>query len=450
MKAARKRRGMKPEKVYTVSEITQLIKYELESNFSLVWIEGEISDFRRAHSGHVYMKLKDDKSQLSAVIWRSSAQRIPFDLENGLLVVCKGRISVYEPRGEYQVIVDVIEPKGKGALQLAFEQLKEKLNKEGLFDPKIKKKLPLLPKKVGVVTSPRGAAIIDIIRTLERRFASLHILIYPAKVQGEGAAAEIEEGIDCLSQYPDIDVIIVGRGGGSMEDLWAFNEERVARAIYRCPIPVISAVGHEIDFTISDFVADYRASTPSVAAEMVIEKEQSFLEWITNFEDRIHHHLSYHLQEQKNRVLDLVHHHVFQNFKLRLFTLAQRVDELESRSVDTIKTMRHRMVQSRSRAIILEEKTIGLIKSLIQNWKALWERLSVELDSLSPLNVLKKGYTLCWKDGGQILVRTIDDVKEEDEMCVTFSKGEFSCLVQGVDREKPIESRFVDPVKTNR
>jgi len=441
---------MKPDKVYTVSEITQLIKYELESGFSLIWIEGEISDFRRAHSGHVYMKLKDDRSQISAVIWRSSAQKIPFDLENGLLVICKGRISVYEPRGEYQIIVDVIEPKGKGALQLAFEQLKEKLSKEGLFNPQIKKKLPLLPKKVGVVTSPRGAAIIDIIRTLERRFARVHILIYPAKVQGEGAAAEIEEGIDYLSQYPGIDVIIVGRGGGSMEDLWAFNEERVARAIFRCPVPIISAVGHEIDFTISDFVADYRASTPSVAAEMVIEKEQSFLEWISNFEDRIHHHLSYLLQEQKNRVLDLVHHQVFQNFKLRLFSLAQRVDELEARSVDNIKSMRHRIVESGSRAIILEEKMASLIKSLILNWKAIWERLSVELDSLSPLNVLKKGYTLCWKDGGQELVRTIDEVKEKEEMCVTFSKGEFSCLVKGVDREKPIESRFSNPVKTSR
>jgi len=441
---------MKPDKVYSVSEITQLIKYELESNFSLVWIEGEVSDFRRAHSGHVYMKLKDDKSQLSAVIWRSSAQKIPFELENGLLVICKGRISVYEPRGEYQIIVDVIEPKGKGALQLAFEQLKEKLNKEGLFDPQIKKKLPLLPKKVGVVTSPRGAAIIDIIRTLERRFARLQVVIYPAKVQGEGAAAEIEEGIDYLGQYPGVDVIIVGRGGGSMEDLWAFNEERVARAIFRCPIPVISAVGHEIDFTISDFVADYRASTPSVAAEMVIEKEQSFQEWISNFEDRIHHHLNYHLQAQKNRVLELVHHQVFQNFKLKLFSLAQRVDELEVRSLDTIKNMRHRIVESCSRAIIMEEKMTSLIKSMIQRWKALWEKLAVELDSISPLNVLKKGYTLCWKNDGQILVRTVDEVKEDEEMYVTFSKGEFSCLVQSVDREKPIESRFANTVKTGR
>jgi exodeoxyribonuclease VII large subunit len=441
---------MKPDKVYTVSEITQLIKHELESNFSLVWIEGEISDFRRAQSGHVYMKLKDDKCQLSAVIWRSSAQRIPFDLENGLLVVCKGRISVYEPRGEYQIIVDIIEPKGKGALQLAFEQLKEKLNKEGLFDPQIKKKLPLLPKRVGVVTSPRGAAIIDIIRTLERRFARLHVVIYPSKVQGEGAAAEIEEGIDYLSQYPGIDVIIVGRGGGSMEDLWVFNEERVARAIFRCPIPVISAVGHEIDFTISDFVADHRASTPSVAAEMVVEKEQSFLEWISNYEDRIHHRLSYHLQEQKNRVLDLVHHQVFQNFKLRVFSLAQRVDELEVRSIGSIKSMRHHLVENSSRTVILEEKMTSLIKRMIQNWKALWERLSVELDGLSPLNVLKKGYALCWKEGGQVLVRAIDEVKEQDEMCVTFSKGEFTCLVQSVDSEKPIESRFANTVKTSR
>jgi len=183
---------------------------------------------------------------------------------------------------------------------------------------------------------------------------------------------------------------------------------------------------------------------------MVIEKEQSFQEWISNYEDRIHHHLCYHLQEQKNRVLDLVHHQVFQNFKLRLFSLAQRVDELDARSVDTIKNLRHRIIESGSRAIVLEEKITSLIKSMIQSWKALWERLSVELDNLSPLNVLKKGYTLCWKDRGQVLVRTIDDVKEKEEMCVTFSKGEFSCLVQGVDREKSIESRITNPEKTSR
>jgi exodeoxyribonuclease VII large subunit len=262
----------KSVKIYTVSEITRLIKLELENKFPVIWVEGEIADFKRAHSGHLYFTLKDDKSALNCVMWRSSAVRVPFELESGLQVICKGQISVYEQRGQYQLYVEGVEPKGKGALQLAFEQLKEKLKNEGLFDTSIKKKLPLLPKKVGVVTSPRGAAIVDIIKTLERRFAQLHIVIYPVKVQGEGAGDEIVEAIDHLGSLKDIDVIIVGRGGGSLEDLWAFNEEKVARAIFRCPIPIISAVGHEIDFTIADFVADIRASTPSAAAEMVIEK----------------------------------------------------------------------------------------------------------------------------------------------------------------------------------
>jgi len=275
---------VKPDNVYTVSEITKLIKEELESTFPLLWVEGEISNFHRHHSGHLYFTMKDAACQLRAVMFRSEAQRAAFEMKDGLQVVCRGRINVYEPRGEYQIIVELVEPKGKGALQLAFEQLKEKLKKEGLFDPRFKKKLPLLPNKVGVVTSPRGAAIVDILKTLERRFARLHILIYPAKVQGEGAADEIVEGIDYFSQRPDMDVIIVGRGGGSIEDLWAFNEEKVARAIFRSKVPVISAVGHEIDFTISDFVADIRASTPTAAAETVIEKEASFEERIENLE----------------------------------------------------------------------------------------------------------------------------------------------------------------------
>ena len=436
------------EKVYTVSEITRLIKHELESTFSVVWVEGEISDFKRALSGHIYYTLKDEKSQLRAVIWRSAAQRVPFDLKNGLQVICKGQINVYEPRGQYQIIVDVIEPKGKGALQLAFEQLKERLGKEGLFDVRFKKKLPLLPKKIGVVTSPRGAAIVDIIRTLERRFAKLHLVIFPVKVQGEGAAEEIEEGLDYLGQDPDMDVIIVGRGGGSMEDLWAFNEERVARAIFRCPVPVISAVGHEVDFTIADFVADIRASTPSAAAEMVIEKEGSFQEWISNWESRLRHHLNLRLQMQKNKVLSLVHHQAFQNFKLRLYALAQSIDELETRAADAVKALKHMIMECKSRSAVLEGELESLFRRLIQTRVGLWERLSAALDNLSPLNVLNKGYTLCWKNDGRVLIRSIDEVTEKTEVSVTFARGEFDCLVQSVDRDKPIESRFVKRAKT--
>lgn len=432
---------VKPDKIYTVSEVTRMVKMELESAFPLLWIEGEISNFHRHHSGHLYFTLKDETSQLRTVMFRGEARKVPFELEDGLQVVARGRINVYEPRGEYQLIVELLEPKGKGALQLAFEQLKEKLKKEGLFDSVLKKKLPVLPKKVGVVTSPRGAAIVDIIRTLERRFARLHILLYPAKVQGEGAAEEIVEGIDYLGNLPDIDVIIVGRGGGSIEDLWAFNEEKVARAIYRCAIPVISAVGHEIDFTIADFVADIRASTPSVAAEMVIEEEESLRERIENLEKRLVHNQKFVLQEWKHEVFSLAQHRAFQNMRINLLNLEQKVDDLEMRAWSAIKDMQQKISEDKSRAELMEEKIRNALKGMLQQLLARWETLSVQLHNLSPLNILKKGYALCWKDGGQYLVRRIDEVEKEKEMSVSFFKGEFTCLVKDVDKGKRIESR---------
>lgn len=432
----------KTQKIYTVSEINRLIKLELEEQFPALWVEGEIADFKRAHSGHLYFTLKDEKSALNCVMWRSSAVRVRFELESGLQVICKGQISVYEQRGQYQLYVESVEPKGKGALQLAFEQLREKLSKEGLFDPGVKTKLPLLPKKVGVVTSPRGAAIIDIIKTLERRFARLHIVIYPVKVQGEGAGDEIVEGIDYLGSIEDMDVIIVGRGGGSLEDLWAFNEEGVARAIFRCPVPIISAVGHEIDFTIADFVADIRASTPSAAAEMVIDKEQSFLERIENLEKRIFHHIRFMIQEKKHDVTGLIHHQAFQNFKVRLFNLVQQVDEFEARARNVIQILVQRIVQSKSRVDLSQEKMSSAVKRILQDLHGKWERLSAELDNLSPLNILKKGYTLCWKDAEPRLVQKINEVDEGDEVTVSFFKGEFTAQVRKIDKNRLIESRL--------
>ena len=432
---------VKPDKVYTVSELTRLVKTELENAFPMLWVEGEISNFHRHHSGHLYFTLKDEISQLRTVMFRSDAKRVPFELKDGLQVVARGRINVYEPRGEYQLVVELLEPKGKGALQLAFEQLKEKLQKEGLFDPARKKKLPLLPKKVGVVTSPRGAAVVDIIRTLERRFARLHILLYPVKVQGEGAAEEIVEGIDYLGKLPGIDVMIVGRGGGSIEDLWAFNEEKVARAIFRCPIPVISAVGHEIDFTIADFVADIRASTPSVAAEIVIKEEESLRERIENLEKRLVHNQRYYLQEQRHEVLSLTQHRAFQNMKITLMNLAQKVDELDMRAWNAIRNRQQKISEDKFRTELLEEKIRGALKEMLQQFQARWETLSAQLHNLSPLNILKKGYALCWKDGGQYLVRRIEEVEKEEEMTVSFFKGEFTCLVKDVDKTKRIESR---------
>lgn len=432
--------GGEPERIYTVSEITQRIKGVLETAFPRIWVEGEISNLHRHHSGHLYLTLKDQSGSLRAVMFRSDAAKVAFELEDGLQIICRGRINVYQPRGEYQLLVESVQPKGKGALQLAFEQLKAKLAREGMFDPGRKKKLPLFPKKVGLVTSPRGAAIIDILRTLGRRFANVHVLIYPVRVQGEGAAEEIVSGIDYLGAETDVDVIIVGRGGGSIEDLWAFNEETVARAIFRSPVPIISAVGHEVDFTIADFVADIRASTPSAAGEMVLEKEEAFLQRIEGYEERLVHHQKYFLEERKHLVARLIHNQAFQNVKIRILNTAQRVDDLETRARNRIMEIRRTVAETMSRTRLLEEKATALFRSALQFRLGRWERLSAELNNLSPLNILGKGYTLCW-DKDRELIRTVDGVSPQDEVTVSFFRGEIDCLVRSVDREKSIGAR---------
>jgi len=437
---------VKPDRVYTVSEITRLVKLEVENAFPVLWVEGEISNCRCYPSGHIYFTLKDEQCQLQAVMWRSNARLLKFDLKDGLKVVCRGKISIYEARGQYQLMADLIEPKGKGALQLAFEQLKEKLRAEGLFDPKHKKPLPLFPKRVGIVTSPRGAAIIDILRTLERRFARLHILIYPAKVQGEGAADEIVEGIDFLGRQPGIDVLIVGRGGGSIEDLWAFNEEKVARAIFRSPIPVISAVGHEVDYTIADFVADIRASTPSVAAEIVIKEEKALVDRIDGLYGRLSQSMLYFLKCRRELVSDLSRHRIFQNFRVALFGLEQRLDELEQRAREVFRRKRMRLAESRAAAALFEERMASIVRRLLQDLTARWDKLSLGLHNLSPLNILKKGYTLCWKDDLR-LIRRVEDVEAGQDVTVSFYKGAFTCRVKDIDLVTRLEERLAKEKK---
>jgi exodeoxyribonuclease VII large subunit len=437
---------VKSDRVYTVSQITEVIKAELESAFPIVWVEGEVSNFRRADSGHLYFTLKDERSQLQSVMWRSDARRARFDLKDGLKVICRGRVTVYEARGQYQLVAELIEPKGKGALQLAFEQLKEKLRAEGLFDPQRKKPLPLLPKKLGIVTSPRGAAIVDILRTINRRFARIHIVIYPARVQGEGSADEIVEGIDYLSRRPDIDVIIVGRGGGSIEDLWAFNEEKVARAISRSPVPIISAVGHEVDFTIADFVADIRASTPSVAAEIVIKEEQAFVERVDGLRRRLGQAVLYSLQEGKNRLLSLSQHRSFQGFRMKLLGLEQTVDDLEHRAQDIFRRRKDQLAEHRAAARLFEEKLTNILRRRLAELLAAWERLSAQLHNLSPLNILQKGYTLCWKDDFD-LIRRIEDVEKDKDITVTFYKGDFTCRVKSIDAVTRLEERLMKEKK---
>jgi len=429
------------DKVYTVSEITGLVKLDLETSFPQVWVEGEISNFHRHTSGHVYFTLKDRTAALRAAMFRGEVARLRFEPKDGMQVVCRGRVSVYEPRGEYQLVVDTAEPKGKGALQLAFEQLKEKLRVEGLFDPGRKRKLPLLPKRIGVVTSPRGAAIVDIVRTLERRFAKLHVLIYPARVQGEGAADEIVAGIDRLGAWPGIDVLIVGRGGGSIEDLWAFNEEKVARAIVRSPVPVISAVGHEVDFTIADFVADIRASTPTAAAEMVVEKEDAFATRIANLERSAGQSVRFRVESLQREVTGLAQHRIFENFRVRLLQLAQRVDDFESRSWEVVRAEQRRIAEARAAAVLREEKIAGLFRAGLRDRLAAWEKLSAELQGRSPLAILKKGYALCWSGDGRTPVTKIEEVRAAEGLVVSFYRGEARCRVESIDREKPIESR---------
>ncbi len=431
------------DKVYTVSELSGIVKVALESAVPSIWVEGEVSNYKKHSSGHIYFTLKDEKSAIRAVLFRGEARNLKFELADGQKIVCRGRISVYEVRGDYQLYVERAEPKGKGALQMAFEQLREKLKAEGLFAEERKKKLPLRPKKVGIVTSPTGAAIKDILKVFNRRYAPLQILIYPARVQGEGAAAEIAAGIECLGRRPDIDVIIVGRGGGSVEDLWAFNEERVARAIFACPKPIVSAVGHEVDFTIADFVADLRAPTPSAAAEMVVAREEDFRERIDAQSRRMSELVKYSIGEKKAMVQDLAGNRIFYNFRIRLMNFGQRVDDLENRARQTMDSRRRRLMETRAAAEMAEERLTSLMKAGLKDRLSSWDKLAAALNSLSPLNVLKKGYTLCWTNGGFAIAHTIKEINEGETVVVSFYRGEFEAEVKRVDRAKLLESRFL-------
>jgi exodeoxyribonuclease VII large subunit len=319
-------------RVQSVSEVTERIRDVLESELRDVWVEGEISNLKIASSGHWYFSLKDDKAQLRAVVWKNSARRIRFQPKDGLKVVARGGIRVYAPRGEYQISVELLEPLGKGSLQQAFEDLKKRLEQEGLFDPRRKRPLPLLPRRIGVVTSPTGAVVRDILRVLERRYANLEVLIYPARVQGNEATREIVEGVRTLGGMAGLDVLMVARGGGSIEDLWAFNEEAVARALAASPIPTISAVGHETDFTIADFVADVRAPTPSAAAELVIGAKEDIEARIGGLQTRLTGAVRLRLTRTRHRVEAVTSHRVFEAERGRVRTRAQQVDDLQRRS----------------------------------------------------------------------------------------------------------------------
>lgn len=385
-------------KLCTVSEITSEIRASLEHDFSNISLVGEISNIRKPGSGHVYLTLKDEKAQLQAVVFRGVANKTKFELKDGMEVVSFGSITVYEPRGQYQLIISKIEPKGIGALQLAFQQLKEKLEKEGLFDPFHKKEIPFIPQKIGIVTSPTGAAIKDILNIIDRRFANVEILLYPARVQGDGAAQEIASAIRGLNQFHDIDVIIVGRGGGSLEDLWAFNEEVVARSIYNSRIPIISAVGHEIDITIADLVADRRALTPSEAGELVVPRKDLLLDMLEKFKTRLFQSLENKLRLSKEKLARVANSYVIRRPFDRLYRLQQRLDE------------------------IIQRLNLNITHALNTEHEKLTS-IAGRLESLNPLSVLKRGYTITTRPGANKLLSEVKGLNKGDNIKTTLFKG---------------------------
>ena len=387
----------------TVSELTQIIKGTLERELEPCWVVGEISNFRIPPSGHLYFTLKDDKSQISAVMFRRQGQGLGFQPENGMEVFCFGRVSVYPVRGDLQLYVESMEPKGRGALYLAFEQLKKRLAEEGLFAVERKRPLPFLPASIGLVTSLQGAALRDMLRIIGDRFPDRRIVIRPVKVQGDGAAAEIAGAVTELGRSGEVEVMIVGRGGGSLEDLWAFNEEVVARAIFAAGVPVISAVGHEIDFTIADFVADHRAPTPTAAAEMVVPRKADLMERV---------------EEMRGRLLREIHGRLDQE-REAWAGLARRLAD-----------PRRRLQENQMR---LDELSLALGRRFQDHLGRLKNRLPQgvgRLSGLSPLAVLERGYSIAHKMPEGLIIKDSAPLKIGDLLRITFARGKSLCRVE--------------------
>ena len=382
----------------TVTELTGKIRGILEPSLSQVWVQGEISNYRPASSGHAYFSLKDQGACISAAIFGWGARKRNFELKDGLQVLCRGKISVYPPRGSYQLVIDQLEPLGSGALQIAFEQLKGKLSSEGLFDPSVKRKLPKLPARIAVVTSPTGAAIQDMLNILRRRAPQIRVTIVPALVQGAEAAPQLIRGIELVNQHALGEVLVLARGGGSIEDLWAFNDEALARAIRNSKVPVVSAIGHEVDFTISDFVADLRAPTPSAAAELVSGNWVDVVERVRESSIRLKSLIHRDLGQKKLLLSHLVARVVSPKDRLR--EQAQRTDELVLRL--------ERAIQFR-----LERRRGSL------------QQFMGKLDALSPLRVLERGYTLVRLPGshGQV-IKSAHQVNSGEELEITFYDGQ--------------------------
>ena len=388
-------------RVYSVGELSTAIRALLDSEFQDIWVAGEISGAKLASSGHHYFTLKDERAQLRCVCFRAQARYLRFKPQDGIAVLARGRIDVYEARGEYQLLVEALEPQGYGALQLAFEQLKKRLAEEGLFDAARKRPLPKLPGRIGIVTSPTGAVIRDILQILERRLPCLHIRLYPAQVQGAGSVDEVVAGIDWFSASGWPDVLIVARGGGSLEDLWTFNEEAVARAIGRCTVPVISAVGHETDVTIADFAADLRAPTPSAAAELVVPEKRQLIDRIDAIRDRLEKEVRYRVAGVARRLHERGIERAESILHRLVGRLLQRVDELDFRLRN--RDPRFRLANARQRlgavsAALGERVRLRVVRECVR-----LEMAAAKLASLSPLGILERGYAIVQDQEGRLV-----------------------------------------------
>lgn len=436
--------------IYSISRLNREARAVLEGNFPLLWVEGEISNLTRPRSGHIYFSLKDEFAQVRCAMFRMRAMNLAFSPRDGTQVLARVRVGLYEPRGDFQLVVDHMEESGDGALRRAFEALKQRLGSEGLFEEARKRPLPVLPRCVGVVTSPSGAAIRDILTVLKRRFPSIPVVIYPVAVQGDGAGREIAEAIRLAGRRRECDVLIVGRGGGSLEDLWAFNEEVVARAIHDSPLPVVSAVGHEVDFTIADFVADVRAPTPSAAAELLSPDREVWLQRLQRLEGRL-----LQLQQQQLRHSAQQLHWLGKRLKhpgRRLQENAQRLDELEMRLLQAQRHLiRHQRARSEAlRAGLEQHSPAARLQQLQQTQRELARRLQQglrlrlsqlqqrlaaqahSLETVSPLATLSRGYAIVSNAADDSIVRQADQVQVGDRLRTRLHQGELLCRVEEI------------------
>jgi len=432
-----------PERrTWTVRELVAAVRTRLEHEYTDTWVEGEISNFRAHDSGHLYFTLKDETAQIRVVMFRSAAKLLRFRPENGMIIVTRGRVTVYEDRGELQISAEYLEPKGAGALQIAFEQLKAKLQEEGLFDTARKKPIPSLPARIGIVTSPQAAALRDILNILQRRHHTANILIYPAQVQGESAALEVSAGVRHFHRSHSVDVIIIARGGGSAEDLAAFNHEGLARTIASSGIPVISAVGHETDFTITDFVADLRAPTPSAAAELVIRSRQEIEYQADGLRQRLIRSMHYRLLMARQAVTELTQHGAFARTMDGINQRQQKLDDLvyriERTERDILERNRRRLETAGAavrhydvRRVLAGMKKdlevqsaamVSALRNLLLERRVRWERMNTALHALSPLAILERGYALVFDPAGN-LVKDSGRVKVGDEISAKLAQG---------------------------